>query len=194
VAKPSRRTVLVSAALIAALLIAGNVAGLLRVPIGPIDAGGYGVGMSSSPGLTTGVQMCVGLFPRNGWPVAATIEQVRLINPSTGLRFVEARLTHPGLPANDGVGVVLCEAPEVDGLRLYSDYDPLPANLVANTSTGDGRMWVSVVADQPGELGFDGVDIYYRVGPFAFTTKVSLRFSACIAPMPAGATCSWDVP
>jgi hypothetical protein len=207
VVKPSRRTVLVGAALIAVLLIAGNVAGLVRYPGGPLstvggwfwldvwgaDQGTNGVGVSEAAGVTTGVPLYVGIFPRDQWPMAATIEGVRLVNPSQGLRLLEARLIRPGArPPNGAVGLVYGEGEQAEGLGLYTDYDPLPARLAGETRVEETPMWLAVVADQPGEQSFADVVVDYGLGPFTFTAYMHQSFSACIAPMPSGAVCSWD--
>jgi hypothetical protein len=204
VARPSRRTGLVSAALIAALLIAGNVAGLVRYPGGPLvvanadwplwldhraaDQGYNKVGLAAA---TTGLPVYVGVDLRNQWPLAATIEGVRLINLTPGLRLVEARLIRPGSSVV-GVGVVSGSGPELDELGLYSDYQHLPAELGGNSPISDSLMWIEVIADQPGEQSFDSVVVDYRVGPFSFTVDMYQAFSACVLPMPNGAVCSWD--
>lgn len=203
-AKPSRRTVLLSAALIGALFIAGNVAGLMRYPGGPLvvsnadwplwldhrapDQGYNKVGLAA---VTTGLPIYVGIDLRNEWSLAATIERVRLINPTAGLRLVEARLIRPGTDV-PGVGVASGSGPALDILGLYSNYDPLPRDLAGSAPIRDGLMWIEVMADQPGEQSFDTVVVDYRVGPFRFTVDRYQAFSACVAPMPSGALCSWD--
>jgi hypothetical protein len=170
-----------------AILVIANVAGLLRIPVGPVHAAGFGLGLGSA---SPDVPVCVGLDLSNAWPAAATIESVRLVNPSDGLRLVEARLIRPeASPTNGGLGVGNCDSPGIEDLRLYSDYDPLPGSLPGNSSVTDGFMWIAVLADRSGELVFDALEIHYRVGPFAFVDRVRITFSACVLPMPSGAIC-----
>lgn len=189
---PSRRTVLVSAALIASLLIAGNVAGLVRYPGGPLvvanadwplwldhRAADQGYNKAGLTAATTGLPMYVGIDLRNQWPLAATIERVRLIRSGSDV---------------PGVGVASGSGPEVEALELYSSYDPLPRDLAGNAADFDAWMRIEVMADQPGEQSFDSVVVDYHLGPFSFTVDKYQAFSACVLPMPAGATCSWDVP
>jgi hypothetical protein len=205
--RPSRRTVLKVAAVAVVLLVIANVTGLVRYPGGPLSQAsgwfwldirganqGYnGVGVGPGSELTTGIPMYIGIFPRNEWPVTATIERAGLLNATPGLRLVEARLVRPGTQHDGAVGIIYGSGEQTEALGLYTDYDPLPQTLAGSTSIEDGVMWVEVIADVPGEHSFGSVFVDYRVGPFSFRADMYQSFSACIAPMPSEAVCSWVV-
>lgn len=193
---PSRRTTLIVAAGVAAMLVAANVAGVLRIPGGPLT-GGPGFqkyGISSAANVATGTGMFVGIDPINQWPIPVTIERVRLINPTAGIHLVEARLVRPGSPIREGsLGVAYGPTTDLDALGLYTDYEPLPATLAGMASTIDNRMWVALESYKPGEQSSETMVIDYRLGPFSFTVDMHEGFVACVVPMPSGATCSEDV-
>lgn len=188
------------------LLVVANVVGVLRYPGGPLSqAGGLfwldirgsnqgynRVGVSSTPELTAGVPMYIGIFPRNDWPLAATIEGVGLIDASPGLRVVEARLVRPGTQHDGSVGIAYGSAESTEELGLYRDYDRLPGTLAGSTSVEDGVMWVELMADQPGKLSFKSIFVDYRIGPFSFRADMYQGFGACIWPQPTGVVCPSD--
>ncbi|MEP7379213.1 MAG: hypothetical protein ABI725_06565 [Chloroflexota bacterium] len=205
--RPSRRTVVLIAAVVVVGLLAANVMGLWRYPGGPLrlpnadgllwldhlpdDQGNNNIGFSTLAGVTTGMPIYVGLDARNQWSTSAVIEGVRLVKATPGLRLIEARLARRGA-TNTGLTVASGVGPELDSLRLYEDYRPVPADLGGNAPIAEGQMWLLVLADAPGEQSFDTVALDYRIGPFSFTVDMHQGFSACIVPMPSGVICSWD--
>jgi hypothetical protein len=206
--RPSRRTVVWGVAFVLVVAVIGNMAGFLRYPGGPLvaqnadwpfwldhrasDQGNNKVGYSPSANVATGVPTYIGLDARNRWPWAATLERVRLVNGTPGLRLLDARLVRPGATPLGAVGIVSGSGELAEELGLLTMYESLPRTVSGNNGIQDGRMWIEVVADQPGEQSFDSVLLDYRVGPFSFTVDLYQAFAACIDPMPVGTVCSWD--
>ena len=201
-----RRAKLVLAVGVAVLVLLGaNVAGMLRYPGGPLresnadgwfwldtrpaDQGNNREGFTAGAGIGSGEPIYLGLYPRNQWSTEALIEDVRLIGATDGLALVDARALIPGRTVEATGPITEARAAEL-GVGLYTDYQPLPASLPANSSISDGRMWVKVIANDPGEQSFESVAVDYRIGPFSFTIVLHQAFTGCFVPLAAGATCS----
>ena len=203
----TRRRVAIGVASIAVLLVALNVAGLLRYPGGPLrepnadglfwldtrppDQGSNTVGVTSGAGVRPGVPLYTGIGLNNDGPWPVTVEQVRLVGATPGLRLVDVRMALPGT-SGELAGLLAGSGPDVAELGLDTDYGPLPAQLAAHNESGEGRVSIEVIADRPGEYAYDAVAIDYRVGPFSFTVVHHEALGACIVPLPSGATCSLD--
>jgi hypothetical protein len=201
------RRVAIGLALTAVLLFAMNATGLLRYPGGPLrepgadgllwldtrpaDQGNNQVEISSRAGVGSGVPLYTGMSLSNDWPWPATIEQIRLLGATPGLRLVEARMALPGT-SGEMAGAMAGSGQEIADLRLDTDYGPLPANLAAHNEIGEGRVSIEVTADQPGEYSYDALAVDYRVGPFTFTVVHHQAFGVCVVPLPTGSACSLD--
>ena len=108
--------------------------------------------------------------------------------------MLDARLALAGT-SGSLVGAATEDAAFITDLRLGLDYGSLPADLAGNNDIGEGRMWISVMALEPGEYSYDAVAVDYRVGPFSFSGVHHQAFwRDCLVPLPEGTACSLDEP
>lgn len=203
----TRRRAFIGLVIAVLVLVALNIAGVLRYPGGPLREGsadaplwldmrppGQGtnrVGFTQGSGVTVDMPMYTSIGLHNESPWTASIVNVRLVDPKPGIRLVEVRLALPGT-SGPTAGGLSGDGPEIADLRLDTDYVPLPARLEAHNAVEDGRLSIEVVADAPELTGYEAVAIDYQLGPFTFSVIHHAALSACIVPIPEGTTCSLD--
>ncbi len=184
-----------------------NAAGLWRYPGGPLrepsadgwfwldtrpsDQGTNSVAAGSKAGLAAGEPIYTGISLRNAWSSSLVVEGVRFVDATPGLLLVDARLARPGtccgLP-----GLMTGTGPDIDDLRLDTDFQPFPASLSGNNSVSDGRVILAVTAIEPGDYSYQAVAVDYRMGLFSFTVIHHQALAVCLGPLSAGAVCSTD--
>ncbi len=205
----TRRRVAIGLVIAVVVVVTLNVTGLLRYPGGPLrepdadgvlwldtrpaDQGSSEIGITSEAGVKAGVPIYTGIGLANDWPWPATVEQVRLLDATPGLRVVQIRMALPGTTGGMA-GALPASGPGISDLRLDTDYGLLPADLAAHNDPGEGRVSIEVAADTPGEYSYSAVAVDYRVGPFSFTVVYHEALDMCLVPLPAGSTCSIDQP
>jgi hypothetical protein len=197
----TRRLAFVLTISIVVVLVVLNVVGVLRYPGGPLtesdgaflwldfpspDQPRNGISMPSAADMTTTELMDVGSYLRTGSGMAATIESVRLFDPTPGIVLVDGRMHKPGAPPR-GVGAM-----DGDIGDVVDSYGPLPASLPAGAEPGDGALLIVTMATQPGEQSYAGVVVDYSIGPFKFTTVYGPSVTLSVQPLPPGSTCSAD--
>lgn len=187
--------------------LALNVVGLMRYPGGPLrgpsadgwflldtrpsNQGTSLISAGSRAGLVAGESIYTGISLHNASSSSAVVEAFRLLEATPGLRLVDARLARPGACC-DLPGLMHGTGPEIDELRLDTDYQPLPAPLSANNPVSDGRVALVVTATEPGDYSYQAVAVDYRVGPFSFTVVYHQALAVCLGLLPIGAVCSAD--
>ena len=203
----TRRRVGLGLAAFVVVAVVLNVAGVLRYPGGPLrepsadavlwldirppDQGSNRVGLSARSEVGPGVPIYTSIDLGNESPWPATVEQIRLLGLTPGLRLIDAKLAVPGRTGSSA-GLVYGDGAELDELQLDTGYRPIPADLAAHNAIGEGTVSIVVTADNPGEYEFQAVAVDYRIGPFAFTVVHHQAFGGCFVPMPEGTSCSAD--
>jgi hypothetical protein len=199
----TRRRLVLGLALALVVVLALNVVGLLRYPGGPlkefpdgsllsldIPLGGdtrNQVGVTSAAGLTRYEPVCEGVYLRTGLGLPVTIEDMRLVDPTSGITLVDSVMVTPDAATGGVIGVAYGPACiSIDG------HSSLPETLAAESQPRDGLALVVSMATSPGRQSYSGIAIDYRVGPFSFTTVYGPAMAVCVSPLPQGATCSPD--
>jgi hypothetical protein len=206
-ARMTRRHMALGAVAVLIGLVVLNMAGVLRYPGGPLresstqawlwldirdpDQGMNFVGAGTSAEIPPGELIYTAPGLRNASPWTLTIERVELVDATPGLRLVDVLLARPGTEGGSA-GLVTASRMDLDDLRLDTDYTTLPASLGAWNTPGEGRLTISITADDPGEYSFHAVAVEYRLGPFSFRTTHGPSLAVCLVPMPAGELCSLD--
>ena len=191
-------------AMVVAIALAANVAGLLRYPGGPLrevnadgplwlDMRSAGQnqaiqGFGASAGIPFGPPLYTGIVLHNLSPWPATIERISLIDPTPGLALAGAGLALPG-SSGTLAGLIFGDHSDV---AEPEDYGPLPATLPGDNRADEGRVLLTVATTAPGHQQYRAVAVDYRIGPFAFKSTFHQAISVCLAPVPADASCGDD--
>lgn len=191
---------------VVAAALALNVVGVLRYPGGPfmdenetnllwldIPPANQGYSkVSTQPSDTSAVGRTLysgwsGIT--NQWPFEATVESITPLEATPGLVIDQVWLGKPAGLAGSGSG--FGPTPNLpDGVRIEDRYATLPA-VVASLGSPDAYAPILLVlhGDRPGPVGYRGLQIDYRVGPFTFRVTQHTALALCLGPLPAGVTC-----
>ena len=189
--------------LVAVVLL--NVIGMVRYPGGPLRPGvrddplwldltppgnHWGVGTQASEWSAVGRTIYIGADPlTNPWPWAATVEAITPMDITGGL-VVDRILV--GLPGSASAGVIGVGFESVlpNGGFISDLYKILPATIERDTTVDDAIPILLVVhGDRPGQAGFTGLAIDYRVGPFTFRVVQHMGLALCLGPLGVGEEC-----
>ena len=186
--------------LIAAGLVAvvANVVGLARLPIGPIASddgpGGSFVGNSElATDIVAGSPMWFGMLDIvNDSPYEVVLEAVRILPPAPNVAVDRVAVAGTSLRGQGEIAWAAV-ASGIGMARMDAETESLP---VVSHPARIGVLSTNVIlilhGQQPGNGGFDRVELLYRVGPFTFRAIQHIGLRACFGPLPPGAHCVDD--